>query len=701
MSRPFSASRNQHERSPNYLTPAWFAAVSFLSAFLLFSLEPMVAKLILPWFGGSAAVWSTCLVFYQVDLLAGTWYAHWLTRLGSGRKQAYVHVGVLAVSLVFLPLGPGTWWRDQAGAHPAFAILLMLASTVGLPFFLLAATNPLLQYWFGQTNRGEQPYWIYAVSNSASLFGLLSYPVLFEPALPTQTQRIWWSVLFVLFVLLCGTLAWSTTRHLANRNEVTADAGTWISRGRDSLPAFATWRWFALSACGSMLLIATTNHLSANVAAVPLLWVLPLATYLLTFILSFSPRMPYNRSVWLRLVVSALGLMAYAIYDINAVEPLQISLPLFLFGLFAGCLFCHRELVLSSPAESGAITRFYLAIAAGGAAGGIFVGLLCPVLFSGTYDLAFTLVVLAGTVTAITWIDASRQSRLLWVALTAGMVFVLVANVEAFRAGSLTLRRSFYGSLRVVQSPRAGALQTRTLFHGTIEHGSEFLLPPGRSRPITYYGPDSGIGIVLRECVPSPKRVGVVGLGVGTVAAYANTGDEYRFYEINRQDIQIAQSLFFYLRESKAKTNVVEGDGRLSLLREPAHSFDVLALDAFSGDAVPVHLLTEEAFQLYRSRLKKGGVLAFHVSNDFLDLASVVRDVAEASGWHALLVRSHQNEEEGDLPADWVIVTDNGGILENPSLHVHAVPFARARRSNVWTDDYSSLLASLKTLQVK
>ena len=354
-----------------------------------------------------------------------------------------------------------------------------------------------------------------------------------------------------------------------------------------------------------MLLLSVTNHFDENVAAVPLFWVLPLAIYLLTFIISFGALKIGRRTLWLRLLAISLGILGYVIYDINSMEPIQVGLAVFLASLFACCMFCHGELARIRP-HASALTSFYLLISAGGAAGAIFVGLIAPRIFNGIYELPVTLVFTALLATLLTWREGPWLVRLFWTGVAVAMVVVLGANVSAYRKNSLSMRRSFYGSLRVVQSPHAGPMQTRTLYHGTIEHGAELLLPPGRQRPTTYYGPDSGIGIVLRECFTNPKRVGIVGLGAGTIAAYGKPGDIFRFYDINQQVIDIARSLFFYLRESRAQIDTVLGDARLSLERETAPPFDVLALDAFSGDAIPVHLLTREAVALYTRRLEAG-----------------------------------------------------------------------------------------------
>lgn len=646
----------------------------------------MTAKRILPWFGGSAAVWSTCLVFFQSALLLGYLYAFLLTRLRSS-VRATVHILVLAASLALMPIGPSPRWKPAPAEDPSWLILSMLTATIGLPFIALSATSPLLQDWLARAGY-KMPYRLFGVSNFASLAALLAYPLLAEPRLDTRSQSVFWSSAYLIFTALCAAVAWLSRIDTAERphGAMPAEAVSGADRAY----------WFSLAACGSMLLLSVTNHFNENVAAVPLFWVLPLAIYLLTFVLAFGARSVGRRALWLRLLALALGILGYLIYDINSTEPIQIGLPVFLASLFACCMFCHGELARLRP-HASALTSFYLVIAAGGAAGAIFVGLIAPRIFSGIYELPVTLVLTAILATLLTWREGGWSGRFFWMAMAAAMGVVLGANVGAYRKNSLSMRRSFYGSLRVVQSPRAGPQQTRTLYHGTIEHGAEFLWPPGRRRPTTYYGPGSGIGIVLRECFTGAKRVGIVGLGVGTIAAYGKPGDTFRFYEINQQVIDIAQSLFFYLRESHAQVETVLGDARLSLERETGPPFDVLAMDAFSGDAIPVHLLTKEALALDIRHLKPDGVLAFHVSNLYLDLAPVVQQLANAFGYGVVLVRNHAEEEDLVLAADWVLITNNRAVFENPAVKLHSAPIAPRAGLRLWTDDYNNLLQILKT----
>ncbi len=662
------------------------ACTIFLSAFLLFSVEPLTAKRILPWFGGSAAVWATCLVFYQSALLLGYGYALAIAKLRSPLLTSAIHIALLLLSLLLLPIGPAHASTGVAG-EPSLTILVLLTASLGLPFLALSATSPLLQHWLAQSG-DRLPYRLFALSNVASLLALLSYPLAIEPLLNTGTQARIWSAFYAGFVLLCASLAWLSRR--PQRMSVEREERIWILPDR-------MLAWFALSTCGSMLLLSITNHLDENVAAVPLLWVIPLALYLLTFIIAFGSAKNLSRALWLRLLAFALAILGYSIYNVNAVEALQISIPILLLGLFVCCMFCHGELNRLRP-PAGNLTTFYLVLAAGGAAGAILIGIVAPHIFEAVYELPVTLIYTALLAATLTWREGGWPLRVLWGCVTACMIAVLATNVSAFHKDALTLNRSFYGSLRVVQTPNAGPEQMRTLFHGTIEHGSQYRLLPNRLRPTTYYGPDSGIGILLREGFAGPKRVAVVGLGTGTVAAYGAPGDTFRFYELNDQVTDIAHSLFSYLRESKASVSVIPGDARLSLAHEPEQPlFDVIALDAFSGDAIPVHLLTGEAMALYWRHLKPDGVLAVHVSNDFLDLAPVVQQLAHAAGKRSILVRNHKDDAENLLAADWMLVTGNESVLQNPSVRAHAFPINERPGLRPWTDSYNNLMQILKT----
>ncbi len=629
-------------------------------------------------------------MFYQTALLGGYFYARTLARYFRPKTQTLVHLLLLAASLLWLPIGPGENWVRRGASDPSWLICGMLAATVGLPFVALSATSPLLQAWLARSGF-RTPYRMFAVSNFASLAALLAYPTLIESTLGTKEQSIWWSFGYAGFTLLCGTAAWRSRNWDAaiNTNSPEAIHTTGLRKAQ----------WFALATCGSMLLLAVTNHIDENVAAVPLIWILPLAVYLLSFVFSFGAVNIYRRTLWLRLLAFALGILGYAIYNIDAQIAMEVNVPLFLGGLFICCLFCHGELHrLRPPAQ--ALTDFYLVIAAGGAAGAIFVGLVAPRIFAGIYELPLTLVFTALLALLSTWNGGTWTSRLLWMAVTGCMAAVTAMNVQAYRANSVSLRRSFYGSLRVVQTQHAGPEQQRILFHGTIEHGAQFLLAPQRSRPTTYYGPDSGAGILLRECYTGKKRVAVIGLGAGTLAVYGHSGDVFQFFEINSQVADIAQGLFFYLRETSAQAPITIGDGRLSLERDKSAPFDAIVLDAFSGDAIPVHLLTREAMALYARHLTTGGTMAFHVSNDYLDLSPVVKQLAENAGYLSVLVHSHADLDEATLPADWVLVTKNASVLENASIRVHSRTIGSRPGLRLWTDDFSDVWSAFKKVHL-
>jgi hypothetical protein len=667
-----------------------YACTILLSAFLLFLVQPIVAKLILPWFGGSAGVWTICLVFFQVVLLLGYLYAHGIARHLHPRRQSLLHIILLAASLLLLPIVPGAAWKPAGGTDPTWRILILLTVCLGLPYFLLSATTPLLQSWYAQKRPTALPYRLFALSNTASLLALVSYPAVVEPRTQTHSQAVGWSIAYTVFVVLCMTSAWlsRTSRSLQPHGESTGahPRPPWTRQGV----------WLLLAACGSMLLLAITNHLTQNIAAVPFLWILPLVLYLLTFCIAFGASTRIPRWIVLRLLAVALGSMAYLLYETGFAHVLQIGIPVFASGLFIACLFCNGELNRTKP-HARHLTLFYLMISLGGAIGALFAGLAAPRLFTAPYELPLALLLTAVLATVLTWKEGWGP-RILWLAATAGVALLIVTQVRQFENDSLVILRNFYGTLRVKQSGGL-EIQIRTLYHGTVAHGSQFLLAPRRLQPTTYYARNSGAGIALDSCCPEPKRVGVIGLGAGTVAVYGRPGDVFRFYEINPQVEHIARSVFTYLKESQAKVEVILGDARLSLESEPPQHFDVLLIDAFSGDAIPMHLLTKEAVSLYLGHLKPTGILAFHVSNTYLDLAPVVRQLAEFYGKQSLLVHSNANSPEDETAADWVLTGNRPDLFRLRKIEKTGKPIPLRPELRIWTDDYSSLLQVLKGRQ--
>ena len=665
-----------------------YGAAIFLGAFLLFAVEPMAAKQLLPAHGGSSAVWITCLVFFQVVLLLGYLYAHGLGRLRRTHTAGWLHIILLALGVAVLAFAAQPD-LTEAFTHPLTAIFGALTLTIGLPFLILASTSPLLQLWLARTEQGRLPWRLFALSNAGSLLALILYPSAIEPHLGLSRQRTAWAWGFALYAMLCGGLAWQARSHPAPAAEP-ADTNTPRIPLRDRL------LWFLLPAVGAMQLCAVTGHLSQNIAAIPLLWVLPLAVYLLTFIVAFEAPNLYRRWIVVRLLVILLACLGYMLSKTDVSLPILVGIGFFLVEMFFACLFCHAETYALRPANSAESTLFYLLIAAGGAAGTMFIGIVCPLVFSANYDVALAFLATATLALVVTW-RSGWGPRLLWSAGTAGMLALVVMLHIAYARSALVEIRNFYGCLRVKQShwpPQA--LTVRTLLHGTIEHGTQWFAPEFQRTPTTYYAEDSGVGLALRYCCAGrPRNLGVIGLGAGTLAAYGEAGDRIRFYEINPAVAPIAENVFAYLRESPAQITITPGDARLSLASEPPQHFNVLAIDAFSGDAIPMHLLTTQALQIYQRHLAPGGILAFHVSNQYVNLAPEVALLAAASDMEARLVDSPPEEMEGEYRAAWVLVTRNRAFLDLPQVAAASLSIHGQEGLKAWTDDRSSLLPVL------
>ncbi|HTU34730.1 MAG TPA: fused MFS/spermidine synthase [Candidatus Acidoferrum sp.] len=745
-----------------------YGVAIFASALLLFEIEPIIAKMILPWFGGVAAVWAVCLVFFQTALLLGYWYADVLTRRFALGVQGRIHAILLLASLLALRIVPSDRWKPTGPEHPAIRILLLLCATVGLPFFILSTTSPLLQAWYAKTRSGTRPYRLYALSNAGSMLALISYPILVEPWTSTSHQPLGWSAGFVVVVPLCAAIALtlrSSERSIADDSNhyygaspelAPADLGVkqGIGAGEVSrVPAGLRLLWLAVAACSSALLLAVTNHITQNIASVPFLWILPLSLYLLSFILCFDGRGWYRRGLFLRLLGISIGGMAYALAPSFAGLPWKVMIALFCVGFFVCCMFCHGELERLKPAPAH-LTSFYLMVALGGALGAVFVALIAPAIFSGYYELHLGLALCAVLVLIVHYRDP--QSPFYGKRLNPGWLgvagLVAAATVSLFvlareqGAGARLMVRNFYGELRVIDlgepndgpghadtvtPPSAGTaespkqdLRFRKLMNGTIDHGLQFLSPALRRAPTTYYGMGSGVGIALQAAGDGPVRaeangglvkaaatdatartaakgrplrVGAIGLGIGTIATYGRAGDSYTFYEINPLVEKVAEQQFTFLHDSPAKVSIVLGDARLSLEREQPQDFDVLVVDAFSGDSIPVHLLTRQAFQLYFRNLKPDGVLAVHVSNQYLNLEPVVAAAASALGREAVIVNHQILVGEGVYPSTWILIGNRDGFLGRSQIEqAGEILPANAPASQLWTDDYSSLWRVLK-----
>jgi len=682
------------------------AVTIFLSAFLLFQVQPLIGKHILPWFGGTPAVWTTCMLFFQIVLLAGYAYAHIIRTRLSTRGQVFLHVAVLIAAAVLLPIAPSAGWKPQEAGDPTWRILLTLAASVGLPYFALSATSPLVMAWASATRPGRSPYRLYAVSNAGSLLALASYPFLFEPLLRLRMQADVWSALFVSFVFLCGACGvflWLAKRPEGGMPEPAAAPEPPARAG-----LFSRVLWLALAACGSALLLAVTNQMCSDVGVVPFLWVLPLAIYLVSFILCFESDRLYKRAIfWPLMVVGGSVALALLFGGVNV--PITLQVGGYSLALFACCMVCHGELARLKP-DPRRLTGYYLTMSAGGAVGGILVALVAPLVFSGYFELHFALGACFVLASLIFWREQFRTPhwKRRWafpIVGTASVVAPIVAvgglvmQARGEFQYALSTSRNFYGVLTVTEYyPDDPSTHYYSLCHGRILHGTQYANAPLRYEAVTYYGGPSGVGLAVRYgCEAAAARVGVVGLGTGTIAAHGRPGDTYRFYEINPAVLQLATSRFTYLADSRAKCEVVMGDARLSMEREEPQRYDVIALDAFSSDAIPVHLLTEEAFAIYLKHLKPEGVLAVHISNRFLDLEPVVLGMADRFGLGAAVVVSEDDDEAGLLGATWVLVTANREFLEYEAVRQAAQPANENTSARiVWTDDYSDLFRIVK-----
>jgi SAM-dependent methyltransferase len=669
-----------------------YALTIFLGAFLLFQIQPIIAKIILPWFGGGSAVWSACMLFFQVALLLGYLYTHFVVRRLRPKVQTILHVTLLGLSFLLLRVIPSPAWKPSGGQDPVFRIVGLLAASVGLPYFLLAATGPLMQAWYARAFRVAFPYRLFAVSNLGCLLALLSYPVLEEPYVATSNQAWIWSLAYAGFCLLCGACAWLSRRHSA------PEPGGAILDAPPEAEAPPSWAlyllWIGLAACSSTFLLAVTNYVTENVAPVPFLWILPLSLYLLSFVLTFEREAWYRPNAYTGLLALALSGMCYGVSKFDGGTELKYVIPVFAGGLFVCCMFCHGELARLRP-HARYLTGFYLTISFGGALGGVFVGGLAPRIFRGFFELPVAIVFCA----LLGLVVFRRLHKFVyagWALLTIVLAGTLWVQERRVVKEARLMVRNFYGVLRVTQDGDSGdAGASRTLVHGTITHGLQFLAPDRRRLPTTYYGRQSGVGVAIQNTRRSAQRVGVIGLGAATLASYGRPGDYYRFYEINPLVIDVARREFTYLADCPAKVEVVLGDARLSLERELSQQLDVLAVDAFSSDSIPVHLLTLEAFRLYFRHLRPDGVLAVHISNTHLNLEPVVERLARALRKEALLVDT-DNDADEVYGATWVLLASQPEVFQKPAFKGVGGKLTPRRGLRAWTDDYSNLFQILQ-----
>ena len=709
LTQPLQEILAEQSTSRARLAPWLFAPTIFLSAFLLFLVQPILGKMVLPWFGGGAGVWAACLLYFQASLLAGYVYAHCLRRYLSPSRQMQVHILLLGGSIFLLPILPSPAWRHIGQIDPAVRILGLLASTIGLPFLLVSSTSPLLQAWYAAVKPGASAYRLYALSNLGSFLGLICFPVLVEPRLATRVQAWGWSGAYVVFVLLSATVALYAWKHRDSSVERALSTKALEVAAKPGLGIQTLW--IALAACGAALMMATTSYLTQNFAPIPLLWVLPLGIYLLSFVLCFEMERIYQRLVWMPAMLAGLGGMAYMMFDKGGTTNLNHSIPTMLGGLFCCCMVCHGELSRHKPATRF-LTFFYLLTSAGGVLGGFLVAIVAPHAFKTYVELPVFMLICSALAFIIVWRKTVRRGWLIKWLVRIALIACVVAlagymGVHKHRMDShyQLQTRNFYGVLQV-QDVETGTDdgRVRSLFHGTIEHGAQLLDPEFRHEPTLYYLRTSGAGLAMRLINGRSRNVhvGAIGLGAGVLASYCRIGDVYRFYEINPEVVRIASSEFTFLRDCHGQLDVQLGDARLTLESEPPQDFDLLVVDAFSGDAIPIHLLTREAVMEYFRHLNSDGILAIHVSNKYLDLVPIVAAIAANLGKAAIAV--YDTGDGGKYPSasDWVLVTSKKEIFEDPIFDAESVEDIEVNpRIRMWTDDYSNVFQIMDLSRVE
>ncbi len=722
-----------------------YAAAIFLSAALLFAVQPLFTKMVLPRLGGAPSVWSVAMVFFQCMLLAGYAYAHALTRFLPGRPSLIVHVAVLAFATFALPLAIATGWGRQPDHGEAFWLIGLFAASIGLPFFALSANGPLLQAWFARSAHpsASQPYFLYAVSNVGSLLALLSYPLAFEPLTTVGEQSRMWSIGFyalIVLVALCGVAVWRP----APARPSTAEAA-------DAEAAQPTWRrtlaWVVLAAVPAGLLVAVTAHLSTDVAAAPLLWVIPLALYLLTFVIVFQtrPLLPHDWMVKIQpiFIIALVLLLAFEI-----LHYIFLTTAANLAAFFITALVCHGELAKRRP-PARYLTAFYMWMSAGGMIGGIAAGLVAPRVFQwvAEYPLLIVLAVLCRPGLSL---PTSRNRRIAWLVVLVVAVAVMLSGLgyqygfedKPFKAAIASLMllsvlfwrdplkfatiiavafmvarmhdpgvgrrefvRSFFGVYKIMESADG---TFRIFLHGTTEHGAQRLKHDdgrpltGRPEPLTYYHRQSPLALAtaaVRDKKGAPVRIAVVGLGTGTFACLTKPGDELSFYEIDRVVAGIATDpdRFAYISRCAPETKIILGDARLTMADATDGQYDVIVMDAFSSDAIPIHLLTREAMAIYLKKLAPGGLVLMHISNRHMELASVVANIAAANGAVTRLDDSDKGEDDDAYKFSSTVaaVARTDADFDALGAGEDWAPAPPNPALRTWTDDYSNIIGAM------
>ncbi|MGI9518336.1 MAG: fused MFS/spermidine synthase [Pirellulaceae bacterium] len=672
-----------------------FALTILLGAFLVFQVQPVFSNSVLPWFGGTPAVWTTCMLFFQVVLFGGYLYAHVLSSRLQPKMQVIVHSILLLVALCTLPIEPDPAWKPAGGESPLLYLLCLLGINVGLPYFVLSSTGPLVQKWLSYRNPDDSVYRLFALSNIGSLAALLTYPFLFEPMLSLSNQSWFWSAGFAVYVvcqlvLLVGL--WRVTKPESSEQSPDSDAQAPAEPSRGQLQA-----WLLLPAFASVMLLAVTNHVCQDVAVIPFLWVLPLSIYLLSFIISF------DRPAWYRPKLFAaicLGMMLAwtAAEAINPRQWLPVEILYNMAILFLVCMLCHGEVARIKP-HTRYLTKYFLYLSAGGAVGGLFVGLICPLVFNSFVE--YSLGMFGTAVLAIIMLIAHRSwkdidfnvdvvRRLRWAAVGVVLLATFM-GANKHRRGLIATNRNFFGLVKVLEYQNGHGM-----VHGNTLHGSQFHKPNHRIAT-SYFGEPSGIARTLRfKGQQGPIHVCTCGLGVGTMATYGRSGDRYEFIEINPVVEDFARDYFSFLEDSEADVTVHIGDGRLVLERSQ-DKYDIVVMDSFSSDSVPAHLLTVEAMQLYANRIKPDGLIAVNVINRHLNISHQAHRLAHELGWHSREIRAEANPEHGMFQSQWVVISRDPQVFTDPIFADAITPSAELIEATpAWTDQYHNLFSLLK-----
>ncbi|MFT7388767.1 MAG: hypothetical protein ACI8VC_002024 [Candidatus Endobugula sp.] len=677
-----------------------FALAIFTSAFLVFQVQPIIARFILPWYGGTPTVWTTCMLFFQLGLLGGYAYAHLLARYVPLKKQVSLHLIFVALSFLSLPITPSLLDTHH---HQTLEILLLLFSAVGLPFILLSASAPLLQHWFSRVHPNQKTFRLYALSNTGSLLALVSYPFIVEPMVKLSQQALYWSLFYGLFFLFCFCSSWPILRQ-SLAEEIDID---------EHEPQPPSWPkrllWMLLAACGSIALLSITNQMTQDVAVIPFLWVLPLSLYLMSFIICFDRDSWYRRIIWFPFLAISITALLYLFehdYD-NGKISLAYQVVIYCAALFACCMVCHGEMVRKRPTDHH-LTLFYLYVALGGALGGVLVNIIAPLLFDGYWELHLVLLAVMSIACACLLMEKHLLSQRLRMGFSVAAITAITISGyylwdhKAYQQESSILNiRDFYGVLHVYDEDIGTEDHYRSLYHGRIRHGEQWLHDDLKNKPSSYYGYNSGVGLAMTRhparlstvSSPTPLKAAMIGLGAGTIAAYGESGDAFSFYEIDPNMAYIAKHYFSYLEDGKADNTVILGDGRRSLTKQlqagGSLQLDILAIDAFSGDAIPMHLLTSEASDMYWEHLKEDGILAIHITNLHLDLSSITRQLALRAGKEAISIVDYGGDYNGY--SDWVLITSNAEFLKDEKIIDQQSQWQRPLKPTLWTDDFSNL----------